>query len=406
MQNIYEKYIQYDVTGFVMDDDFIEWVRRPDVKKNEFWNGFIANYPQQAKNIEEAKKLIFSFDTPLEKAPEEVKNRIWASIKKESVSGRLKVMNSRRIWLVAASILLIVFAAGSFYLANQTSEKETAKAEVGKSKVENDVPPGGNKAVLTLANGATIILDSAKNGALTQLGNIKIMKLEDGQLAYQVIHAEAQKAVQYNTISTPPGGQYQVMLADGSKVWLNAASSITFPTAFTGDSRKVEITGEAYCEIAHNAQMPFSIKVNNVTVQVLGTRFNVNAYDDEDRVSTTLLEGSVKVSNAMESKVISPGDQASVNNNSGSIMVKKKVDVDQVIAWKNGYFQFNDAAIQDIMRQISRWYNVKIIYKGSIPSGHYVGKPSRNLNLSQILKVIEYSGIKLEIKGDTVIVSE
>ena len=271
-------------------------------------------------------------------------------------------------------------------------------------EMNHDVAPGGNRAVLTLANGSQIILDSAANGNLAQQGNTKIVKLDSGQLAYNSLN-ERSDDVLYNTISTPRGGQYQIVLADGSKVWLNAASSLKFPTAFTGKERKVELTGEGYFEVAKNARMPFRVAVTGMTVEVLGTHFNINAYIDESTIKTTLLEGSVKVAKSDRQLVIKPGQQAELTPNA-EFIIHNSIDVDEVMAWKNGLFNFNKADIKEIMRQAARWYDVDVVYEGNISGEKYIGKVARNTNLSEMMKILELNGVKYRIDGRKITVMQ
>jgi ferric-dicitrate binding protein FerR (iron transport regulator) len=298
---------------------------------------------------------------------------------------------------VAADSFIIFFLAVFFYLnKTEATQNRLVKNERASSSLKNDILPGGNKALLTLADGSTIILDSAQNGTLSNQGNIKIIKLDDGQLAYDKSAVSGSTEVLYNTISTPKGGQYQLTLSDGSKVWLNAASSLRFPATFSGNERKVELTGEGYFEVAHNPSKPFIVTKNNVEIKVLGTHFNVNAYDDEDVIKTTLLEGSVKVTKGNKSTLITPGEQAIVSNSSTttfSINVKKDVDLDEAIAWKNGKFIFQDADIKSIMRQLEHWYDVSVIYDDKeVTNEEFVGSISRNVNISQILQMLEKTG--------------
>ncbi|MEO6820345.1 MAG: FecR domain-containing protein, partial [Ginsengibacter sp.] len=210
---------------------------------------------------------------------------------------------------------------------------------------------------------------------------------------------------QYNTISTPRGGQYQLTLADGSQVWLNAESSITFPTSFTGNQREVKITGEAYFEIAHDANIPFHVNVNGMDVKVLGTHFNVNAYKDEAEIKTTLLEGSVQVTYNEQAKIISIGQQLILNNKSGKMIVEKNINVDEIMAWKNGKFYFNEASIQSIMKQLCRWYNVDVEYNGEV-NKLFEGTISRQVSVEDIFKILSATGgVHFAIEGRKIIVS-
>ncbi|AEW03358.1 hypothetical protein A4D02_04890 [Niastella koreensis] len=312
-------------------------------------------------------------------------------------------------WRIAAAavVLLMVTAAGLVWM-NYNSKTQVAV------KIKNDVAPGGNKAVLTLADGSTIVLDNEKNGVVAQEGNAKVVKLKNGQLVYAKADAgsvDANAPVTYNTLSTPKGGQYNIELPDGSKVWLNAASSITYPTAFDAKERKVQVTGEAYFEVAKlvtvkdGKRVPFLVDIKNKTtgkdlgqVQVLGTHFNINAYDDEDVVKTTLLEGSVKFSAigpgsaGSKSAILKPGEQVSASHSS-QLSQPIPVQTDEVMAWKNGVFHFENADIKTVMRQVSRWYDVEVVYKRSLDNDDPLFfEVTRNTNLSDVLRVLNLAG--------------
>jgi len=298
--------------------------------------------------------------------------------------------------LIRAAAILVFVSATIILLYSRYTRKQIEN----KTAVTYDVAPGGNKAILTLSNGSKVMLNDSKNGLLATQAGALILK-KDSLLSYKSIAGKTD-AVTYNTINTPNGGQYQLVLADGTRVWLNAASSLKFPTEFNGNNRTVELTGEAYFEVAKDKHKPFNVKTANQTVQVLGTHFNVNSYSDEAVVKTTLLEGSVKVYSATASVLINPGQQALLSNN--QLLVNKDPDVNEVIAWKNGMFQFNEADIQTIMRQIARWYDIDVEFKGKIPDYTYHGKISRNSNVSQVLKILELSGIDFTIEGRKIIV--
>ncbi len=324
----------------------------------------------------------------------------------------MKIVNQyyRRWWIAAASILLI--AASTVYFLRKQTVTKTLLTTSNITKRVDDIFPGGNKAILTLTNGAKVMLDSMKNGSRTQQGNTKVIKLGSGQLAYEAFSGPSKggkREISYNTITTPRGGQYQVILPDGSKVWLNAASSLHFPTAFSGKERKVEVSGEAYFEIAKNASTPFTVHISSShgqdggTVEVLGTHFNINAYEDESSIKTTLLEGAVKIFKDNETMILSPGEQAAVNKN-GEIKLVKNTDVDEAVAWKNGLFEFDGNDIQSVMRQISRWYDVDVKYK-STTSAHFLGTISRNVNASEVLKMLEMTGeVHFRIEGKSITV--
>jgi transmembrane sensor len=305
----------------------------------------------------------------------------------------------------AAAIVLLVSGAAIWWEISRFAGNDGTRSE---SVVQTaDIAPGGDKAVLTLADGTKIILDNAANGNVAQQGNTKIIKLDNGQLAYQTplsgrrgVGGEAL----YNTIATPKGGQYQIVLPDGSKVWLNAASSIKFPAAFTGSTRQVEIAGEVYMEIAKNAKQPFIVKTNGTEVQVLGTSFNINAYSDEEAIKTTLIEGSVKVVKENSEAILKPGEQAVISNSAASKIQKILVETDEVLAWKNGDFDFGHSDIRSIMRQLSRWYDIDVVYEGQMPERSFSGSMQRNMNLSAALRVLERSNIHFRMEGKKLIV--
>jgi ferric-dicitrate binding protein FerR (iron transport regulator) len=315
-----------------------------------------------------------------------------------------RVVWMRRIGLAAASLtgLLII---GSLFWNNRRSDNTPAVTFSQKAGAPGkEIPPGGNKAILTLANGSSIVLGDVKNGALAQQGNTTIVKA-DGKLSYET--AQKQKgSILYNTIVTPRGGQYQVVLPDGSEVWLNAASSLRFPTAFTGKDRRVEITGEAYFEIAKDAARPFFVKVGSSEVQVLGTHFDIMAYTEESTLKTTLIEGSVRFVNGGNASLLTPGQQSRLNKD-GRISIAGNIDAGEVLAWKNGLFHFENAGIEDVMRQLSRWYDVDISYSNKKDGNYFYADIPRTTNLSDALKALSLTGkVHFEIQGKKIIVEE
>lgn len=320
----------------------------------------------------------------------------------------VKIPLFKRSWVKIAVAASVIFLLTGYYLYLAPISNKRVAESVKISSINKDIAPGGNKAVLTLADNSVIVLDNIKNGALTQQGNVTISKLADGQLAY-LSSNEKSSEVLYNLITTPRGGQYQLILADGSKVWLNAASSIRFPTRFSGSERKVEITGEAYFEVTKNAAIPFKVYIKTSggedgIVEVLGTHFNINSYEDEVDIKTTLLEGSVKVSTGKNSRILTPGQQADLKNN-GMLYLIEDANINEVMAWKNGKFQFDEATdITTIMKQIARWYDIEIEYKEKITS-HIGGSISRDVHISKVLEMLEMTGtLKFQINGKKVIV--
>ena len=313
--------------------------------------------------------------------------------------------------VAAAAVLLTLVGAGSYFWL--LKKPATPSTQAGTVKVKpQDLPPGRDAATLTLADGQTIILDSA-NGTITKQGAATVIN-NNGRVSYANTGNEAKPDVVYNKVSTARGNQYQLVLADGSKVWLNSASSLRFPTSFTGDRREVELDGEGYFEIAKNAAKPFHVKTSTQDIEVLGTHFNVNAYNDEEATKTTLLEGKVRVKSevggqkseatAQNSAVLEPGEQAVLSRTNSPLTIHHSPDLDQVMAWKNGWFEFDDTDIKTIMRQISRWYDVDIKYETKTDNEKYGGRISRNLNLSNILKMLENYGVHFRLERKTLTV--
>lgn len=297
----------------------------------------------------------------------------------------------------AAAVVIVLVGSGYYYF---TRQNEPQKAVVLQQKKTDDIaPPNTANAVLTLSNGQKIILDSTGNGRVAMQGNVNVVKLADGEIVYK----GNSENIEYNTLSNPRGSKViSLVLADGTKVWLNAASTLRYPTAFAGNERKVEVTGEAYFEVAHNAAMPFIVTKGETSVQVLGTHFNVSAYDDEQSLDVTLLEGSVKVSNGNENVWISPGQQADIRD--AQLTIHDNADIEEVMAWKNGLFSYKGAGVEAIMRQVSRWYDVDVIFEKPVTEKFYA-QVSRNTNVSKLLKMLEATkAVHFKIDGKTITV--
>lgn len=308
----------------------------------------------------------------------------------------------RRRWMYAAAAVL---AAGMITSSIYFLQKTETPAPVAVAVKKNPLAPGSNKATLILADNSVISLDSTGNGALAMQGNTQIVNT-NGALTYQGNNNNT-KAM-YNTVATPRGGQYQLTLADGSRVWLNAASSIRFPAAFTGRERLVEITGEVYFEISKNAAMPFHVKVkspkaaNDMNITVLGTNFNVMAYPDEQTIRTTLVEGAVQLVQGTQSSVLKPGYQASILPEGGPFEVAA-ADVEQALAWKEGKFRFRNTNIRVIMRQLARWYDIEVAYDGNLSDIDLTGVISRREDAGALLKALETTQrVKFEVNGRTI----
>lgn len=354
-----------------------------------------------------------SYETNLE-MPEEMSQKILASVfgKEEIIEEEADVLEEEtplRFWQLsykmAASIALIISLSLFAWFQYNTVGKRTEQRLVQVKEFEkNDVLPGTNKAILTFDDGSEVILDNSKNGTLGKEGETEILKPKNGQLRYESAQASIARPM-YNTVTTPKGGQYQIVLSDGTKVWLNAASSLRFPLVFTGKERKVEMTGEVYFEVAKNAKMPFKVLSNGQEVEVLGTHFNIMAYQNEKAIKTTLLEGSVKVSSDNHTTILQPGQQAKVGLNNGIFRTVNDVSLEEELAWKDGYFQFNNTSLDMIMRQIERWYDVDVQYIGKVPDEHFTGKLPRNTNLSNVLKILSMSEIQFKIEGKKIIIT-
>lgn len=301
----------------------------------------------------------------------------------------------------AAVLLLAILGGGLYYRFHH------AKEPVNESvRFKNDIAPGTAEAVLTLADGTVIPLDSLQSGMTIRQGDAQVLKQDNGKLVYETAAAGKEETV-FNTLSTPMGGKYQVILPDGTKIWLNAASSIRYPTVFSGKERQVEISGEVYFEVAKDETAPFIVNAAGTEVRVLGTHFNIMAYPDEPSIRTTLMEGAVSVRKGDQQAILAPGQQAlSSRQAAEAIQVKKGVDTEQVIAWKNDLFQFNSTPVDEVMRQIARWYDAKIVYEGLRPAISFTGLMPRDRNVSEVLKILELAGgVKFGIEGRVVTVT-
>ncbi len=316
-------------------------------------------------------------------------------------------------WLRAAAIFLSLIGAGIWLWSHNHATQDKLAQSRRVSSYKNDIGPGGDKATLTLSNGSVIELDSAGNGVVSNSDGARVVKAKDGLLTYIADTGQAKEGgnadkPSFNIVSTPRGGQYKIVLPDGSKVWLNAASSLRFPAVFAGSERRVELRGQAYFEIAHSAAMPFFVALQtpakkNLQVQVLGTDFDIMAYEDENFVNTTLVSGSVRVDDSRQALLLKPGEQAQLSA-VGALHKEENADVDAATAWKNGRFEFN-GNIKGIMRQIARWYNVEVKYEGNLSDKAFGGAISRAANVSEVLKILELTGsIHFIVDGNTITV--
>lgn len=383
----------------------------PSDKDKEFFFQLLESYnagkasPEEAVFVEKYLEVLErrvsdagkDFASEKDNIEKEIRGQLLRSISEEAVPlVPQKVVHQvhflrRRNWWAAASVLLLLAAGGySVFLYQQQFPKALMV------KLE-DIDAGRAGAILTLANGQRVVLDSLGNGVVaTQSG--ATVSLQNGALLYGKNAGGADGKVDYNTMTTPKGRQYQVVLPDGTKVWLNAASSLTYPTAFTGAERKVKITGEAYFEVAKNAAMPFVVSINDEAgVEVLGTSFNVNAYKDGGSIDATLVDGLIRVSSAEDKKIIKPGQQARI---SSTISLVKNADMEKALAWKNGIFNFDDVGLREMMMQIERWYDIKVVYEPNVPDVRFFGKVSRKADLATVLEALKGFGLHYEMMTD------
>lgn len=325
-------------------------------------------------------------------------NAVMPSLIANEAPGR-KRSSRLFIWRAAAAAVVIT-GLGLLYLSvrkNTTNEQLTSRQQIPE-----DIKPGSNKAILTLADGTTINLDSAGTGNIARQGNTQILKSDSNSLSYQA--TQGNTATAYNTLTTPLGGQYTLTLSDGSRVWLNAGSSIRFPATFNGQERGVELTGEAYFEVAKDAAHIFRVSVNGTQVEVLGTSFNIMAYNNEAAIKATLLEGSIRVEYNGTPLQLKPGQQAQVNKQKG-IKLIENTDIQEAIAWKNHLFWFNNTDIPSVMREIARWYNIDIIITGDI-SWHFTGSIPREATISEVFGILQEAGkIHIVTRDRKIIVS-
>ncbi|QEM04223.1 DUF4974 domain-containing protein [Mucilaginibacter rubeus] len=386
------------------------------ITKNEFLALYEKYISGQCTDAE--KQLLDAYRDEMQLADEvwddeevseaDVHARIWKKLtesrQKAIVIKPLKQTSYKWLW-AAASIVAIAVLAGLLFMP---VKKDNTTGTIVKNTKTN-ILPGSNKAYLTLANGNKIVLDDAKNGQLAAGTGVKVSKAANGLVVYKFDrkpNEQGQAGIpQINTITTPRGGQYQVVLEDGTKVQLNAASSIKFPEYFTGANREIELNGEAYFEVARDKAHPFIVKANGTQVQVFGTHFNINAYSDNQDITTTLLEGSVKMSKGSAAVMLLPGQQGTVNQSGSSIKVQK-ADVEANMAWINGFFIFHDQSIVNIMKQVSRWYDVDIEYQDAqVQENEFGGTISKYKDIKELLDNIKLTGsIHYKIEGRRVII--
>lgn len=393
IRNVYQ---QYATADFLNDEEFVAWVKYPTGERNAYWEKVAATYPQKESQMRKAREMILLLNSVPQPAAAESRGRVWENIAAGMQEAKVRSISRWRRVAVAASILLLV-SVGLFLYRQQEQAAPLAA-------VPNDVPPGKNAAVLTLANGQQLLLDDSEDGLLAKEGNTNIRKTANGQLIYEG-EGNVGETMRINKIDIPRGGQYQLTLPDGTRVWLNAATSLQYPSSFTGKDRTVRLNGEAYFEVVQNTEMPFRVISAGQTVEVLGTRFNVNCYEEEDAVRTTLLDGRVRLTNDQQiSHILSPGEQCAMFP-TGGVKIRS-ADVEEVMAWKEGYFIWNNESLESIMRKLARWYNIEPVYEKPLPAIVLSGIVSRSKNLSEVLEIMEMTGsVHFRITGRNVIIT-
>jgi transmembrane sensor len=369
-EDLLEGYIQNQLTTAELSN-FIQLLQQPENEQSlkERIGGMLSD--KLLPNLAEPRQADVIFNSLMQKARQE--------------AGSLTISRPfyRRIgWfrtIAAAACLAVVIGSGVYFLIRNERSSPGAYA--------SNVPPGTDKAVLTLSDGRELVLDAAAKGQLAIQDGASISQSE-GKIVYHLTGKSVGQV--YNYLTTPRGGRYNVQLSDGTLVWLNAGSSIRFPSAFAGDKRRVELTGEAYFEVAANKLKPFVVSVNGTEVIVLGTRFEVSAYPDEPGVTTTLIEGSVQIVSGKTQKTLKPGQQSIVKQKE-EVRVVDSVSTEEAIAWKNGFFAFDGVDLETIMRQLSRWYDVEVVYNRKVEELFFAEIP-RNTSLSDALKALELTG--------------
>lgn len=303
------------------------------------------------------------------------------------IRDRIRVRSMRRYWWAAAASLLAL-AVGGYTLLHHRAAPVMAKV--------TDIAPGMEGGMLTLADGTQLSLDSLQEGTITTQQGVKVI-FRNGQISYE---GNGSNSVAYNTVTTPPGRQFHMQLEDGTQVWLNAGSAMTFPTAFTGQERSVKVSGEAYFEVNGSATRPFFVEIkDDYRIQVLGTRFNVHAYKDENYIQTTLLAGAIKV----RSQLLKPGQELIVND--GQTQLLSGIDTTQAIAWKNGTFYFKERShIGEVMRQLARWYDIEVVYEDGVPDVVFSGEMQRDLSLMQVIRGMDDMGVSFTLQGHQLLI--
>jgi transmembrane sensor len=392
-----------DLSRLLNDESFLNYCFGKNADDMRYWQNWLNENPDYRDKVDEIRNTVILLGA--QSGEHEVNEQFRLLKQKIAEPKQAFEINKYSLFpylkiAAAASILLFLSIGGYFLLYKKQPTQQIAQ--------QHDVAPASNKAILKMANGKTIVITDAKKGLLAQQGNIAISKTANGQVAYQafatLVNKEEKAA--YDTLIVPRGGQHQLMLADGTMVWLDADSKLRIPENFSASDHTVELlTGQAYFKVAYNSRRIFKVKVKGQLTEDIGTEFNINAYDDEPVIKTTLLEGSIKVSNSSGGALLNPGQQAqTAADGNQKINVISDNDIEQTTAWKNGLFIFNRTDLHGLMRQLARWYDVQVVYDGDVKDDVFFGKIKRNNNLSQILKVLELGNVHFHIEGKKLIV--
>lgn len=376
-----------ELSQLIQDERFLSYCFGRDEESVQYWENWLRDHPEDADDIAALKdELLLTAYAARVTLRQEHFSELQAKISASKTKHRPYFWRHAG---VAASVILLLSAGGYFALHHRRPIPLATQM-----KPFYDLQPGGNKAVLTLGNGRQVTLTDASTGTIARQGNTIVEKTTSGQIVYNDAKKtqDGDAAPVMNTITTPRGGQWFVILSDGTRVWLNAASSISYPVAFTGGERKVSITGEAYFEVVHNAAKPFRVEAGNIVVEDIGTAFNINAYTDEPAIKATLVNGSARISENKDAHVLFPGEQAISRSGEKTILIEK-VNADDVIAWKNGTMLFENENLETILRQASRWYDIDVIYQGAMNKRVFTGGIPRQSNLSEFLKILEYENV-------------
>lgn len=396
-------------------------------KEREDIRQWLSRYPELSQyNMEgQGDELLIDAYRNFVEIETQVKEETWTVVMDKLVAGGqlsiadvpggkvVRVRRRRYISMAAAACILIIAGAG-WYFGGFGVSKPGISVEKAAAGTPATLLPASQGAILTLADGSKVLLDSTGGGLLRRQGQVAVVKSGNGELKYLDPGGSPGRQLAFNKLTTPKGRQFRLELPDGSKVWLNAESSLEYPVAFTGGTREVKLEGEAYFEIAHDMQHPFFVKIpatavrggEDLMIRVLGTSFNAMAYGNEPKIQTTLLEGAVSLSRGKSVTRVQPGEAATIGRTPGEGFSVQKADVDRVMSWKNGMFSYNQASLSEIMRDIARWYDVDVRYEGAAPDLKFDGYISRSNPLNKILQILELNHVAFRMEGRTIVVSE